>query len=173
MEPRKIARHHARSAQLLASHRHRPHPAARAEVTSVDRRHATENMLVVKVVDVREAVPAVQRTESTKAVISTTESDHAEAPAVSAPPGMVIIARPDREPAKAAPTTVAEAKAKTAAPAIERYIRRRPERTVEPTTVNRPRPPGPRTAVIHPPAVVVRRPSPRLVSHPGPAVIGS
>src|SRR5579863_2488361 len=148
------------------------HPATRPEVSSVDCRHPAENVLVADVVHVREARSAVQRTESPETIKPTPESDHAETPAISAPPGVEKVAGPDRKPAEAAPATVTKSEAKAATPSPERHIRRRPERTVETATIQRSRPPGPGIAVIHPAPVVIRRPAPGLVANPGPPVIG-
>src|ERR1700722_9370762 len=125
---RQIARHHARSAQLLTGRGNGMHLTG-TEVARVHRRHSAENVVVVKVVDVREASSAMQRREAAEAIESATESDDAEAPAISTPPRVEIVARPDREPAEAAPTAVAKSETKAAAPSPKRDIGRRPERT--------------------------------------------
>src|SRR5580698_981721 len=99
------------------------------------------------------------------------EADHAETSAISAPPGEEAVTRSYRQPAEAAPSTPPEAKAKPASESEERYIRRRPERTVETRAPYWSRPPRPRIPVPHPASVVIRRPSPRLVTNPRPAVV--
>ncbi len=127
-------------------------------------------MIVVQVRDVRESRATVQRREAPVSVIAATEADHSEATAVSAPPGMEIVARSNRKPAKATPTAIADSETKASAPAKERHIRGRPERVV--ACIHRPRPPGPRIAVGKPTPVVIWRPAPGFVANPSPAVIG-
>src|SRR5450631_253334 len=114
----------------------------------------------------------MQWCKPTEAVKTATEADYAEAAAVSTPPRMEIVARPDRKPAEAAPTAIAETKTEAAAPAEERYIGRRPERAVESAAIDGTRPPRPRAAVGEPATIMIGRPAPRLGANPSPSVGG-
>src|SRR5438270_11788715 len=98
----------------------------------------------------------MQRSKAAEAVESAAEAHVAEAPSISAPPGMEVIARPDRKPAEAAPSAITEAETKAAAPSPERYISGRPEGVV--ASVDRTGPPCPRTAIPEPASIVIRRP---------------
>src|SRR6202035_2034719 len=109
--------------------------------------------------DIREPVSTMQRSKPAEAIKAAT-ADYAEPAPIATPPGVEKVARSNWEPAKAAP------------PTEERYIRRRPERTIKSAAINRTRPPGPRPAVGEPATVVIRRPPPRLVAHPRPTVVG-
>src|SRR5262249_26368173 len=80
-------------------------------------------------------------------------------------PWVEVIERTHRAPAN---RSVAEAR--MVSKAHEEYKCRRPERTI--MHVNRPRPPDPGGAIIEPTTVVIGRPAPGLIRHPGPAVVG-
>src|SRR5450755_3472414 len=121
--------------------------------------------------DIREPVSTMQRCKPAEAIKAAT-ADYAEPAPIATPPGVEKVARSNWEPAKAAPTAKAASEAKAATPTEERYIRRRPERTIKSAAINRTRPPGPRAAVGEPATVVIRRPPPRLVANPRPTVVG-
>src|ERR1039458_4324084 len=70
----------------------------------------------------------------------------------------VVIAEPDRVEA-------------STAPAEERNISRRPDRTVERVSVSRTGPPTPSAVDLHPAAVVIRSPAPVVIRNPGPSPI--
>src|SRR5271155_501365 len=97
-----------------------------------------------------------------------------EAAAPPAVPRVIPITRADRQPADAPkPEPKSESDTKAAASkAEERDVRRRPDWTVSRISYDRPRPPNPIAPINEPAAVVVGRPSPRLVRYPGPAVVG-
>ena len=164
-----ITRHHTSSAQLRAGCGHSPDMPS-AEVRGIDSRKGAGNVVVMKVRDVGEAVSAVQRCETTETVKSTTETNRTESAAVSTPPRMEVVARPNGKPAEAAPTAIANSEAEAAAPSKERYVRGGPERVI--ANVNRTRPPGPRIAVREPAAIVIGSPSPWLITNPRPSVVG-
>src|SRR5207247_387914 len=85
-------------------------------------------------------------------------------------PGEERIARANREPADRAESN-SESHREAGAPGAESEegdIGWGPDRTVRRN--NRPRPPEPRTGREEPAAVVIRRPAPRFIRNPGPAV---
>src|SRR5580692_3041109 len=116
-----VARHHASAAQLRTACRPSRDPA-RTEVTCVDGGHRAENVVVMNVGDIREARSGVQRREAAEAVKPATEANYAKAASVSTPPRMEPVARPDRKPTEASPTTKTKSEAKARAPSPERNI---------------------------------------------------
>src|ERR1035441_8874739 len=166
-----VARHHACTAQLRVARRYRGHPAS-TEVPCIDRRHRSENVVVMNVPDIGEPRSPVQRPNSTvlMEVVDVISVDHTEAPAVSTPPWMEVITRSDRKPAEAAPSAKTNSEAKATAPSPERDVCGRPERVV--ACVDRAGPPSPGVAVREPAAVVIWRPSPRLGANPSPTIDG-
>src|SRR5579859_6439796 len=145
---RQVARHHARSPQLLARYRYRSHWTA-AELSGTHRRHSSPNVRVMNVGDIREAVSAVQRPNAAVVVnvcdVDVGYVDHAEAPAISTPPRMEIVTRTDRKPAETTPTTVAKTESKAAAPSPEGDVSGSPKRVI--ADIYRSRPPGPRAKI--------------------------
>src|ERR1039457_5571172 len=119
-------------------------------------------------VHVRESRAAVQRSKAAAVVIA--EPDRVEAStAPTAPPGVEMVTRSQREPANSAPASEAESEATT--PAEERNISRRPDRTVERVSVSRTGPPTPSAVDLHPTPVVIRSPAPVVRRNPGPSPI--
>ena len=168
-----VASHHASVTQLRVRRCHSRGSAC----SEFSGSHGRERVPDVRIVDVRQVrVPGacMQRRDPAVAIerAKSVEADDAEASAISAPPREEGVTRPNRQPAKAAPSspTKTEAPSPTAAESEERNISRRPERTVKPAP-HRSRPPRPRAAIPHPATVVIRRPSPRFKADPGPAVV--
>src|SRR5208282_1206174 len=144
---------------------------AGAKLASRDRSGAAEVAVVHRQVHVGKSRAGMQRRKATAVVIA--EPDLTEAPAApSAPPGMEMVARSERQPADSAPAeTEAKAETKPPAEAEERNIGRRPDGTIERISVDWTRPPTPTAIDIHPAAVVIRRPAPVIVGNPGPSPI--
>src|SRR5690349_2050128 len=119
-----IARHHARTVQLLTGRAHRPRSCS-TEVSRIHRRHGSEDMIVADIVHVREAVSAMQRRNAAEAIdvrdVDVGDVDHPEAATVPTPPRMEPVARSHRKPAKAAPAAITKTETPAAAPAPERY----------------------------------------------------
>src|SRR5450755_3260164 len=117
-------------------------------------------------VHVRESRTAVQRSKAATVVVAEPDSIEAST-APTAPPGMEMVTRSQREPANSAPAAEAEA----TPPAEERNISRRPDRTVERVSVSRTGPPTPSAVDLHPTPVVIRRPAPVVIRNPSPSPI--
>ena len=90
---------------------------------------------------------------------------HVHAIEAASIPRIERIMRSHREPANRS-----KAKARTMSETNKEDKRRRPQRAV--AHIRRARPPAPAVAVIEPATIVIRRPAPRLVTNPRPAVIG-
>src|SRR5450631_559327 len=137
--------------ELRVTHGVRTH-AAFAELAGRDGRPAAEISVMHRKVHVRESRAAVQRSKA--AAIVCVDTGNAEAPAIPPIPGMETVTRSKGKPADRAP---AATEAETTA--VERNISRRPYRAVVRISVGRTRPPGPRSVVHHPAAVVIRSPA--------------
>src|SRR5579885_2300351 len=146
---RQISGHHARAPHLLARGGHCVY-TPRSEVTGIHRRHRTEHVIVMNIVDVREPISAMQRTDSTPTVhidvcdVHVGDVDHTEASAVSTPPRVEPVTWTERQPSEAAPSAPTKTEAEASTPAPERDISWRPERVIP--NIDRTRPPSPRSA---------------------------
>src|SRR5580658_3219992 len=171
---RHVPRHHASSTQLRMRSCHRRRSSC-SKPTRCHRRESPPNVRIIDVRHVRELRARVQRSNPAEAVErpKSVETHYAEPPAVSTPPREEAVTRPNRQPAKAAPSAPTKTKpeAPTTSESKERHIRWRPEWTIETWAPHRSRPPRPRTAVPHPATVVIWSPSPRLISNPSPTVV--
>jgi hypothetical protein len=145
------------AAEVVARHRVQSsaHASIRLRVTNVRELAATET----------------GREWPESAVVEVVDAEGAEFAARTAPPRMAPIARSKREPAKRAETTEPIANSKAAAETEERNVGRSPDGVV--TRIHRYRswPPDPVTTINEPAAIVIRRPAPRLIGDPRPAVI--
>src|SRR5690242_621182 len=83
-------------------------------------------------------------------------------------PGVEEVPRPDGQPADIAESET-KAEAAVEAESEEGNVSRRPYWVIR--GIHRPRPPAPGAAIEEPAAVVIRRPAPRLIGYPGPAVV--
>src|SRR5450755_1922341 len=75
---------------------------------------------------------------------------------------METVTRSEGQPTDATPA---------AAETEERYISGRPDWTIERISISRTRPPAPAAICIHPAAIVIRSPAPRVRRNPGPTPI--
>jgi hypothetical protein len=101
--------------------------------------------------------------------------DYVDAIAPTPVPRMIPITRTARQPTIPRIAAESEAEADTPATASESEegdVRRGPDGIVVGIVVDGTRPPDPVPAVDEPPAIVIRRPAPRLIGDPRPAIVG-
>jgi hypothetical protein len=138
-------------------------------------RHRAANVGIVDSRQVRISQTVVQRCDPAVAIdvsyVDVGDVHRSKAATEPTPPGKERIARTDGQPAEAPPSAVAESQSdsKTTSESKERHVGRCPQGTV--AEAYRSGPPYPRTVVIHPAAIVIRRPAPRLRTYPRPAVV--
>src|SRR5579872_3804558 len=151
------------NAHLLRRH------AAMAELITLHGAESTAHAHVApSSIDVGESVRTVaQWADAAEVVMNVGDVDHVHAVDAAAIPREEAVARPARQPADAS-EAAADAPAASAKPE-ERDISRRPQRTV--SDVHRTGPPAPIAAINEPTSIVIRRPAPRLIGNPGPAII--
>src|SRR5260370_22389183 len=136
-------------------------------------RHCAANVGIVDSRQVRISQTVVQRCDPAVTIdvgyVDVGDVHRSKAATEPTPPGKERIARTDGQPAEAPPSAVAESDSKTTSESKERHVGRCPHATV--AEAYRSGPPYPRAVVIHPAAIVIRRPAPGLRTYPRPAVV--